>query len=67
VMTEMNERMRQVADDPDGFVGYLNSMNPMPGTPTADDIAAAAAFLASDDASFISGVILPIDGGFTAQ
>lgn len=67
VMTEMNERMRQVADDPDGFVGYLNSMNPMPGTPTADDIAAAAAFLASDDAGFISGVILPIDGGYTAQ
>lgn len=67
VMTEMNERMRQVADDPDGFVGYLNSMNPMPGTPSADDIAAAAAFLASDDASFISGVILPIDGGYTAQ
>ena len=67
VMTEMNERMRQVADDPDGFVTYLNSMNPMPGTPTSEDIAAATAFLASDDARFISGAILPVDGGYTAQ
>ncbi|ATE65831.1 SDR family NAD(P)-dependent oxidoreductase [Rhizorhabdus dicambivorans] len=67
VMTEMNERMKRDAEDPEGFVAYLNAMNPMPGTPTAEDIAAAAAFLASDDAAFITGVILPIDGGFTAQ
>jgi 3-oxoacyl-[acyl-carrier protein] reductase len=28
-----------------------------------NDIAAAAAFLASDDASFITGIFLPVDGG----
>ncbi|NDF09242.1 MAG: SDR family oxidoreductase, partial [Proteobacteria bacterium] len=32
----------------------------------ADDIAAAITFLASDDASFITGVVLPVDGGLTA-
>ncbi len=31
-----------------------------------DDIAAAIAFLASDDAGFISGANLPVDGGLTA-
>jgi NAD(P)-dependent dehydrogenase (short-subunit alcohol dehydrogenase family) len=31
----------------------------------ADDIAKAALFLASDDASWITGVILPVDGGLT--
>ena len=32
----------------------------------ADEVAAAYAFLASDDASFIHGVALVIDGGQTA-
>ncbi|PZO68143.1 MAG: 3-oxoacyl-ACP reductase [Paracoccus denitrificans] len=35
------------------------------GTP--EDMAAAMAFLASDDASYITGVILPVDGGITAS
>ncbi len=34
---------------------------------TVDDIAAAVAFLASDDAAYITGQILHVDGGITAQ
>ena len=30
---------------------------------TPEDVAAAALFLASDEANFITGVVLPIDGG----
>ena len=32
-----------------------------------DDIAAGIAFLCSDEASFITGVTLPIDGGMSVQ
>jgi NAD(P)-dependent dehydrogenase (short-subunit alcohol dehydrogenase family) len=31
------------------------------------DVAHAALFLASDEAAFITGVVLPVDGGQSAQ
>jgi NAD(P)-dependent dehydrogenase (short-subunit alcohol dehydrogenase family) len=34
---------------------------------TAADVANAALFLASDEAAFINGVALPVDGGTTAD
>jgi 3-oxoacyl-[acyl-carrier protein] reductase len=45
---------RLVADIPLGRLGK------------AEDVAAAATFLASDEASFISGIVLPLDGGHLA-
>ena len=36
-----------------------------PATP--EDIAGPVAFLASDDARFVTGAILPVDGGVTAS
>jgi NAD(P)-dependent dehydrogenase (short-subunit alcohol dehydrogenase family) len=48
------------------FAGLLPAIQPMPGMIQAQDIAAAAAFLASDDARFINGHDLVVDGGITA-
>jgi meso-butanediol dehydrogenase/(S,S)-butanediol dehydrogenase/diacetyl reductase len=32
----------------------------------ADEIAAAILYLASDEAAFVTGAALPVDGGYTA-
>ena len=41
--------------------------NPIPRLATPEDIANAALSLASDEASYITGAILPVDGGLIAR
>ncbi|HUE38672.1 MAG TPA: glucose 1-dehydrogenase [Candidatus Binatia bacterium] len=48
------------------FAGILPAVQAMPGMIHAEDIANAAVFLASDDARFITGHDLVVDGGITA-
>jgi NAD(P)-dependent dehydrogenase (short-subunit alcohol dehydrogenase family) len=47
-------------------IDQLASTLPLERPAEADEIAAAAAFLASDEASFINGAVVPVDGGRTA-
>lgn len=44
-------------------VEQLTSMVPLGRRSTPDDIAGAVAFLASDDAAYITGAVIPVDGG----
>lgn len=45
----------------------LAAMHPMNRLATAEEIAAAVAYLASDAASFTTGISLPVDGGYLAK
>jgi NAD(P)-dependent dehydrogenase (short-subunit alcohol dehydrogenase family) len=42
----------------------IATVTPLGRLGTADEIAAAAVFLASDDASYVTGTELFVDGGF---
>ena len=60
--TPMTERMRASEA---GMAQYRDRI-PLARAGEPDEIASAIAFLASDDASYVSGVCLAVDGGLTA-
>ncbi len=49
------------------ILNTLNNAIPMKRSGTPEEVAAAILFLASDEASFITGVELPVDGGKLAE
>jgi NAD(P)-dependent dehydrogenase (short-subunit alcohol dehydrogenase family) len=67
VKTDLVEHFIESSDDPEATEEQFNNLNPMPGWIQPEDVAAAVAFLASDDAKYITGHTLPIDGGYVSQ
>lgn len=63
VETQLTERLLQEPGMRDGIV----ARTPLGRLARAEEIAAAVVFLVSDAAKFVTGTILPIDGGWTAQ
>lgn len=50
----------------DSFTQYMKATVPLGRYGKEGELNAGAIFLASDEASYVTGVILPIDGGYTA-
>ncbi len=67
--TIRTERVKQLPDEPGGaeYLESIERMHPMGRIGEPDEVAKAIVFLASDDASFITGAVLPVDGGYLAQ
>ena len=50
-----------------GADALLLGQGSLPRLGVPADVAGAAAFLASDDAAWVTGIALPVDGGYTAR
>ena len=65
--TDLNEAFINASPDPAAFRDHIADIHPVARTGSADEVAAFVCFLASDDASFITGQSYVIDGGRTAK
>jgi len=60
------DQQRTAGEDKEALVRLRARQNPMGRTGKPEEIANAALFLVSDEASFVSGAALPVDGAATA-
>ena len=56
-----------VAELPEEYKAPMKEAHPIGRLGEPSEVANAILFLASDEASFVTGVILPVDGGYLAQ
>lgn len=61
----INTPMLRMMDDPETGRAYLDTKVPLRRLGRPEEVARAIAFLASDDAAYVTGVALPVDGGLT--
>jgi len=67
--TIKTERVLSLPAEPGGreYIEEIERMHPMGRLGEPREVAEAIAFLASDQASFITGAIVPVDGGYLAR
>jgi meso-butanediol dehydrogenase/(S,S)-butanediol dehydrogenase/diacetyl reductase len=65
--TELNQDFMESMADSERFQRNLGSIHPVGRTGKAEEVAALVAFLAADEAGFITGQVYTVDGGRMAQ
>lgn len=66
IMTDMLMQTFSSAKDIDAAIADAEKRHPVGRLGKPTDIARAVAWLVSDEAAFVSGIMLPVDGGLTA-
>jgi NAD(P)-dependent dehydrogenase (short-subunit alcohol dehydrogenase family) len=67
VDTELNQAFFRAHPDPVAFRASVEGQYPVRRIASTDEIARIAVFLASDEASFVSGAAIVVDGAITAR
>jgi len=68
IWTPLVQGLAEASDEgPEAFRRALDDLHPIGHVGEPEDIAAGVAYLASDDAKFVTGSELVIDGGYTAR
>ncbi len=67
IMTSMVRRFIQESPNPAATKKYIENLHPLGHIGEPDDIAYGVLYLASDEAKFVTGTELIIDGGYTAK
>ena len=67
IATEMNERIMRESPDPAAVLAGWTTMHPMGRVGQPEEVAAAIMFLASEEASFVTGELLRVDGGMIVK
>jgi NAD(P)-dependent dehydrogenase (short-subunit alcohol dehydrogenase family) len=67
--TILTDRVRELEEEPGGreYLEAISAQHPIGRLGEPAEVAQAILFLASDDASFITGAVLPVDGGYLAR
>ena len=65
INTPMAQRTLQTHANAEGWLSEIENGIPLRRIGTTEEVAQAALFLVSDDAAYINGVCLPVDGGRT--
>jgi NAD(P)-dependent dehydrogenase (short-subunit alcohol dehydrogenase family) len=67
IMTPMNERIFEETEDAETLIATWNSMHALGRFGQPEEVAQLIVFLASDEASFITGEVVRVDGGMTIK
>jgi NAD(P)-dependent dehydrogenase (short-subunit alcohol dehydrogenase family) len=63
----MVEAFLQCQPDPQAARSAVNTLHPLGRIGEPDDVAMAVVYLASDEAKFVTGAELVVDGGYIAH